>query len=207
MAPLICPNICRPIGRRWCASSQGFSLPELVLAFGLGLSLCALALQSVLAEGNNGQRLARVLRERLVAQRALELVRSDLLRASAVATSAGPNAAAAACALAGRQVVLHLDTPEGPVTYSVGSSPEAIWRGQVLMRCGPAFGLDGSPSAGKALNRVLLDGLAPGGASAEPQGLGAIRLVLRQALPIAGRKPQQLQHQRLLSLPLTAQLG
>ncbi|MEB3235404.1 MAG: hypothetical protein VKM98_08245 [Cyanobacteriota bacterium] len=179
----------------------GFALPELLLAFGLGLGLCAVMLQSVLAEGHNSQRLSRVLRERLVAERALDLLRSDLQRATAVASTAGEGQRAAACPLSGRTVVLHLDTPEGPVTYSVGKPAEPIWRGQVLMRCGSAFGLDGTPSAGQALNRVLLDGLAPAGVSALQQGPGALALQLRQELPITGQKHQVLRHQRLLPLP------
>jgi len=183
------------------AQAPGFALPELLLAFGLGLGLCALMLQSVLAEGHNSQRLARVLRERLVAERALALLRSDLQRATTVASTAGVNNAQAACPLAGRSVVLHLETPEGPVTYSVGKPAEPIWRGQVLMRCGSAFGLDGTPSTGQALNRVLLDGLAPDGVSALQQGPGALRLQLRQQLPIPGQSAQLLQHQRLLPLP------
>jgi hypothetical protein len=182
------------------ASAAGLSLVELLLAFGLGLSFCALMLQSVMAEGQQGQRMARVLRERQVAGRALELLRSDLQRATLVAASAGDNNAAAACSLAGRSVLLHLETADGPVTYSVGRPAEPIWRGQVLMRCGHAFGLDGHPSGGQALNRVLLDGLAAGGAMAQQQGPGALLLRLRQELPLPGQTVQVLQHQRLLPL-------
>ena len=186
--------------------SAGFSLVELLLAFGLGLGVCTLMLQAVMAEGHHGQRLARALRERQVAQRALELMRSDLQRATAA--QFGPSLALAgssgapACSLSGRSVLLQLQTPEGPVTYSVGKPAEPIWRGQVLMRCGGAFGLDGRPSSGKALNRVLLDGLAlREGAVASAAAPGALRLQLRQELPIVGRRSQVLQHQRLLPLP------
>jgi hypothetical protein len=189
---------CRLPCRRQAA---GFSLPELLLAFGLGLGLCGLMLQSVLAEGQNGQRLARLLRERQAAGRALALLRSDLQRATEVASSAGPAGEAAACTLAGRAVVLHLQTAEGPITYSIGKPAEPIWRGQVLMRCGPAFGLDGSPSQGQALNRVLLDGLASGGARALQQGPGTLRVELRQQLPVPGQPSQVLTHQRLLPMP------
>jgi type II secretory pathway pseudopilin PulG len=195
--PLTRPTRC---GRQPLAGA-GFSLVELLLAFGLGLSLCALMLQAVLAEGHNGQRLARVLRERQVAQRALALLRADLQRATLVASSAGSNNVDAACNLAGRAVVLHLQTPQGPITYSVGKPAEPIWRGQVLMRCGTAFGLDGSPSTGQALNRVVLDGLASGGVSAALQGPGALRVELRQQLPLAGQPNQLLTHQRLVPLP------
>lgn len=181
--------------------SAGFSMLELLLAFGLGLGLCALMLQGVLAEGQNGQRLARLLRERQAAERALALLRSDMQRASTVASSAGPAGQGAACNLAGRAVLLHLQTAEGPITYSVGSAPEPIWRGRVLMRCGPAFGLDGSPSQGLALNRVVLDGLTSGGALALQQGPGTLRIELRQQLPLPGQSSQLLSHQRLMPLP------
>jgi hypothetical protein len=157
-------------------------------------------LQSVMAEGQNGQRLARLLRERQVASRAFALLRSDLQRATEVASNAGPGGQAAACKLAGRAVLLHLQTAEGPVTYSVGKPAEPIWRGQVLMRCGPAFGLDGSPSVGQALNRVVLDGLAVGGALALQQGPGRLRIELRQQLPLPGKPSQLLTHERLLPM-------
>ena len=42
--------------------------------------------------------------------------------------------------------------------YSLGAAPSPIWRGTVLMRCGPAFDLKGQPSAtGQPQNRVVLD--------------------------------------------------
>ena len=192
-----------PSRQRSFEPAAGFSLVELLLAFALGLSLCALMLQAVLAEGHNGQRLARIWRERQVSQRALALLRSDLQRATRVVTGAatGVGVSAPACSLAGRAVLLHLDTAEGPITYSVGKPSEPIWRGQVLMRCGPAFGLDGSPSAGQALNRVLLDGLSPQGSTATQLGPAALQLVLRQQLPIAGNKDQVLVHQQLVPVP------
>lgn len=184
-------NQCRPSRRH----AAGFSLLELLLAFGLGLSVCALMLQSVLAEGQNGQRLARLLRERQAAGRALALLRSDLQRATAVAATAGPDSQDAACRLAGRAVLLHLQTAQGPITYSVGSAPEPIWRGQVLMRCGPAYGLGGELSSGAAQNRVLLDGLAPGGLEVEEEAPGVMRLKLRQAFPLrsGGQLPIRLE--------------
>lgn len=187
--------------QRSTGAAAGFSLVELLLAFGLGLSLVALLLQAVMAEGQNGQRLARVLRERQLADRALALLRSDLQRATVVASSAGPVGEAAACSLAGRAVLLHLETPAGPITYSAGRAPEPIWRGTVLMRCGPAFGLDGTPSSGKPLNRVLLDGLAADGAQVVLQAPGALRVELHQVLPVAAHRLQSVRHRRLLPMP------
>jgi type II secretory pathway pseudopilin PulG len=182
---------------------QGFALPELLLAFGLGVSLTGLMLQIVLSEGQSGQRLARLLRERAVVQRGLDLLRADLQRASSLAADAGVSGQAAACGLSRRTVVLHLQTPEGPITYSVGRPAEPIWRGQVLMRCGTVFGLDGTPSSGKALNRVLFDGLpTSGGVKVSRQGLGGLLLQVRQELNQGGRPSQVVEHQRLLPVPI-----
>jgi hypothetical protein len=86
------------------------------------------------------------------------LIKGDLAQARAVSTT--PEQEQHACSLAGRTPVLHLSTAAGPITYSVGAAPSAIWRGQVLMRCGPAYGLDGMSTIGsQALNRVVIDGL------------------------------------------------
>jgi hypothetical protein len=142
-----------------CKDVAGFSLLELLLALALGLVLSGLMLQGLIDEGHNGQRLARLLRERAVQRRALALVKAEVALATAV--SATPQLETHGCSLAGRQPVLHLSTAAGAITYSVGAAPSAIWRGQVLMRCGPAYGLNGQLSAeGPAQNRVVIDGLA-----------------------------------------------
>jgi len=130
-----------------------------MLALSLGLVLSGVMLQGLIDEGQNGQRLARLLRERAVQRRTLALVKGDLAQATAVSPS--PDLEAHGCGLAGRLPVLHLSTPAGAVTYTVGAAPSAIWRGRVLMRCGPAYGLDGRLSVGGApQNRVVIDGLA-----------------------------------------------
>ena len=117
------------------------------------------SLQGLLDEGQNGQRLARVLRERAVQRRTLALIKADLAQATAISST--PQLEQHGCSLADRLPVLHLSTSAGAVTYSVGSAPSAIWRGRVLMRCGPAYGLDGRLSVGAApQNRVVIDGLA-----------------------------------------------
>jgi len=66
-------------------------------------------------------------------------------------------------------------------------------RDPVLMRCGPAFGLDGEPSTGAAQNRVLLDGLTLPGleAAAEPDGL--LHLRLRQEFEPSGGGTQRIE--------------
>lgn len=149
----------------------GFSLVELLLAMGLGLMFCGVVIQALLGEGQNAQRFTRLLRERANQGRALALIRADLQRATAVAPD--PERYGSVCGLAGRTPVLQLTTPEGLITYSVGAAPSGIWQGRVLMRCGPAFGLQGQVSAGTAFqSRVVIDGLA---ASATPwQGCGPL---------------------------------
>ena len=172
------------------ANARGFSLVELLLALLIGCSLSGLLLQAVLAELTSGQRFARVLRERAVARRTLELVRGDLLQARGLAD---PAALAPACNLAGRSVVLHLDTASGPITYSLGKPAEPIWRGQVLMRCGPAYGLHGELGSGTAQNRVVLDALAASaGFRAQPAGAGVLQLELAQAWADGGRLSSRL---------------
>ena len=136
----------------------GFSLVELMLSLSLGLALSGVMLQGLMAEGQNGARFSRLLRERAAQRRTLELVKQDLVQATAVSQT--PELEQHGCSLAGRIAVLHLRTGAGPITYSVGAAPSAIWRGRVLMRCGPAFGLDGLISGGSPmLNRVVIDGL------------------------------------------------
>ena len=95
--------------------------------------------------------------------------------------------------MAGRQPVLAisldpsniLDSTQ-TIVYSVGAAPSAIWRGQVLMRCGPAYGLDGAiRPGGQAQNRVLIDGLPKEGlgfqARQDPQSK-VLHLALEQAV-------------------------
>jgi hypothetical protein len=138
---------------------NGFSLVELMLSLSLGLGLSGVMLQGLMAEGQNGARFSRLLGERAAQRRTLELVKGDLARALAV--SATPDQEQHACGLSARIPVLHLVTAAGPITYSVGRAPSSIWRSRVLMRCGPAFDLNGGLSVeSNALNRVVIDGLA-----------------------------------------------
>ncbi len=170
--------------------AAGFSLVELLVAACLGLLVWGVVVQALVADGRQVDRLVRQLRERGQQQRVLALLRGDLLRATRVDLALGVGAA---CALGGRDPVLQLQTPAGPITYTVGSAPSAIWRGRVLMRCGPAFGLHGEPSAGAAQNRVLLDGLSDPGleAASEPDGLLLLRL--RQEFEPAGGGTQRIE--------------
>ena len=137
----------------------GFSLIEMMLAMSLGIGLSGAILQLLISESDLGLRVNRLLRERSVQKRTLALIRDDVRRASRISTN--PLLEQHACSLSGRLPVLHLTTDSGPITYSIGTPPSAIWRGQVLMRCGPAFDLTGQPSgATTTANRVLIDRLA-----------------------------------------------
>jgi hypothetical protein len=151
------------------------------LALTLGLVLCAVLLQVLVLQGRQGALLVRQLRERSFQRRTLDLVRTDLRRADGVRLGSAPGAA---CPLSGRQPVLQIQTSSGPITYSLGSPPSAIWRGKVLMRCGPAFGLDGEPSLGERQNRVVIDGLTGSGFRVESVGIGQIRLQMEQEFPV-----------------------
>lgn len=174
------------------------ALLELLLALGLGLMLVAVVINLLLAGGDNGLRLARLLRERTWQRRSLTLIRADLRRAAALELASGVGSA---CPLAGRRPVLQLRTANGPITYAVGAPPSPIWRGQVLLRCGPAFGLYGEPSAGAAQNRVLLDGLADPGLRAERLERGRLRLLLEQHLPLPGGGKQRISTTLVLAAP------
>ena len=140
----------------------GFSLLELLLACSVGVALLAVALQTLLAEQRLGGRLGVLLRQRQLLLRANQLITADLERGIALAPELTPS-----CNLAGRQLFMQILSPDGELTtYTVGAAPSAIWRGQVLMRCGPAYGINGQVSpVGSHQNRVLLDGL--------PQDFGA----------------------------------
>ncbi|MCP9885120.1 hypothetical protein KBY97_08275 [Synechococcus sp. ATX 2A4] len=143
----------RPLAR------GGFGLVEMLLAMTLGLGFCGVVIQALVGEGRHAQQFTRLLRERGNQRRALALIRSDLMRTSAVA--ADPGSGASRCGLAGRTAVLRLLTPEGTIDYSVGAAPSGIWQGRVLVRCGPAYGLDGQVNPGSAFqSRVVLDRLA-----------------------------------------------
>ncbi len=170
--------------------AAGFGLVELQLSLLLGLLVCAAMLRLLLLHGGNGERLALRLRERTVARRAFELVRLDVLAADRVEIGEAAALGPARCPLAGRRPVLRLSGPAGVVIWSQGAAPSAIWRGQVLMRCGPAFDLHGAPSGGDALNRVVLDALAPQGFRAHSARAGWLRLELEQQLGQATPRPQ-----------------
>ena len=147
-------------------AEKGFTLIELLLSLSLASMLFVVLLQLIGADLRLGASMASRLRESAQQRRTLELIRGEL----AIGSSWTVDPAVShqwPCGIAGRQPVLaiSLDSSNSlasaqAIVYSVGAAPSPIWRGQVLMRCGPAYGLDGViRPGGKAQNRVLIDGL------------------------------------------------
>lgn len=155
-------------------SRDGFSLVELLVALGLALILCGGIAKIQVGLQRSADLAMRVMRERRFQERTLDLIRSDVLRSQAIGLG---GATTGPCGLGGRRSVLELQTEAGIIVYSQGSPPSSIWRGEVLMRCGPAFSLTGEASLGQFQNRVLIDGLQSEGFTA--QNLDGTRLQLR----------------------------
>ena len=145
---------------------KGFTLIELLLSLSLGSMLFVVLLQLIGADLRLGNSMASRLRESAQQRQTLELIRGELAIGSGWEVDPTPSHQWT-CGMAGRQPVLAigLDSRNSQastqtIVYSVGAAPSAIWRGQVLMRCGPAYGLDGViRPGGTAQNRVLIDGL------------------------------------------------
>lgn len=173
--------------------AAGFTLVELLLAAALGTLVCGGLLQLLLGDLRLSAAMAQRLQARRQQQQVLTLIRAERNLGYGVIANPDPSQTWP-CSLAGRNAVLAIAlSPSDPgarqqaIVYSVGAAPSPIWRGQVLMRCGPAYGLDGrmNPDS-SAQNRVLLDGLPSGDqqglrATADPQ-LPVIDLRLEQEL-------------------------
>ena len=167
--------MCRP------RSAEGFTLVELMLAALLGTFLCGVVFQLLFAETRQGGALADSLQLKQWQRRTLELVKGDLERASSWQIAPDPSADWP-CALADRQPKLAITPRDGsdPVLYSLGPPPSSIWRGDVLMRCGPAFDLWGGIRRGSSYqNRVVLDGVERFELH-QPSGLPVLQMQLEQ---------------------------
>ena len=165
-------------------SSAGFTLVELLLAAALGLLLCGVMGQVLLGELRQGGSLAQAMLMKGVQRRTLALVKGDLRQAAYWQLDPNPQQRWA-CGLSGRRPLLAIQPRHGsnPVVYSLGTAPSAIWQGQVLMRCGPAFDLNGRVRPGGAYqNRVVLDGVEAF-AVRQPDGLPLLEFHLEQRLP------------------------
>jgi len=161
------------------SSARGFSLVELLMALGLALTICGGIAKMQVSLQRSADLAMRLMRERQFQDRALELMRADVLRSQAIGLD---GATSGPCGLGGRRSVLALKTEAGTIVYSQGSAPSSIWRGEVLMRCGPAFSLTGETSLGQFQNRVLLDGLPSAGFTAQNLDGVRLQLGLRQEL-------------------------
>jgi hypothetical protein len=177
-----------------------FSLPELLVAMATGLMLTGVLIQGLAGATQSGERLGMLLRERQVARRTLALMRSEF--GLAESWRAGPESAALAeCALGGRPAVFGLTVAGRQITYSVGEAPSGIWRGRVLMRCGPAYGLSGDLSGGAAQNRVVVDALVPEGLQVANEVSGVVRLKLSQGFPQRAGKTLEFNTSELITVP------
>ncbi|MDB4555015.1 prepilin-type N-terminal cleavage/methylation domain-containing protein [Synechococcus sp. AH-707-D15] len=172
-------------------AEQGFTLIELLLSLSVGSLLFLVLLQLIGADLRLGNSMASHLRESAQQRRTLELIRAELAMGSGWEVDPTPSHQWS-CGMAGRQPVLAIgldgsksQASAQTIIYSVGAAPSPIWRGQVLMRCGPAYGLDGViRPGGQAQNRVLIDGLPKEGlgfqARQDPQSK-VLHLALEQA--------------------------
>ena len=128
--------------------------------------------------------MARHLLLRRLQQRTLQLIKDDLATASS--RRLDPSAESDwSCPMAGRQPLLAITPRHGgsPVVYSLGKAPSTIWRGSVLMRCGPAFNLQGHTRHNSTYqNRVVLDAV-DGLMLDQPTGLPVLKMQLRQRIP------------------------
>jgi len=177
---------------------EAFTLAEMMVALALALVVAGVVMQGLIASGRSGERLALLLRERTFQRRTLALLRTELGAAERWEAATGVGAA---CNLSGRAPVVQLEVEGRKITYSLGAAPSPIWRGRVLMRCGPAYGLEGELSSGAAQNRVVLDGLAAGGLQILQEAPGMLRLRLRQELPLRGGTVLPLNLEMLAAAP------
>ena len=162
-------------------AAQGFTLVELMLAALLGTFLCSVVFQLLCAETRQGGALAESLQLKQWQRRTLALVKGDLKRASRWQIDPDPSGRWP-CPLADRQPRLAITPTDGsnPVVYSLGPAPSKIWRGDVLMRCGPAFDLHGGIRNGSRYqNRVVLDGVERFELH-QPSGLPVLQMQLEQ---------------------------
>ena len=164
----------------------GFTLVELLVAMALGVLLSGVAMRMLLGEARHGEALAQRLLLKGLQRRTLDLVKADLNVAASWHVAPSTDLAISwSCPLAGRQPLLAITPRHGtePVLYSVGRAPSTIWRGRVLMRCGPAFDLQGRMRSGSSYqNRVVLDAVEAFQIS-QPEGLPVLKLELEQRLP------------------------
>ena len=139
--------------------AAGFTLLELLIVLLVASGLALVCFNALLADGQLVGSMAEGWRQRQERERALDLIRHDLLQGDEVLLD--PGLAKHRCSMRRRRPVLVIATKAGPITYAVGSPPSSIWASRVLLRCGPAFTKVGAWSKKSFLSRVLIDGLQP----------------------------------------------
>lgn len=148
--------------RQRCAGqdgASGFTLLELLIVLLVASGLALVCFNALLADGQLVGRMAERWRQRQERERALDLIRHDLIQGDKVLLD--PGLARHRCSMRRRRPVLVIATKAGPITYALGPPPSSIWASRVLMRCGPAFTKQGIWSRKSFLSRVLIDGLQP----------------------------------------------
>ena len=160
----------------------GFTLIELMVAAAIGVLVCGVGVQLLLGEARHGGQLAQRFLLRSLQLRTLRLIKDDLRGAATWDVHPDPHAFWP-CPLAGRLPLLAIRLPDAPeILYSLGSAPSSIWSGPVLMRCGPAFDIQGRPSAtGRYQNRVVLDAIEAFSVE-QPSDLPVLQLELEQRI-------------------------
>lgn len=138
---------------------NGFSLVEMIVSLSLGGLIFLLLLQAVIADSLRSSRALDLFRVKSSQKLALNLIELDLSYGGLI-DDLSFKQEQSSCPLSGRTSVLTLETHVGVITYMVGPAPSKIWHGDVLMRCGPAYGLNGAlQSSDYFQNRVVIDGL------------------------------------------------
>lgn len=138
----------------------GFTLLELLVVLLLASGLALVCFNALLADGQLVGRMAERWRQRQERERALDLIRHDLVQGDHVLLN--PDLAQHRCSMLNREPVLVIAASVGTITYAIGPPPSNIWASRVLLRCGPAFTQAGVWSSRKSfLSRVLIDGLQP----------------------------------------------
>ena len=153
---------------------------ELMLAAALGLMLFGVALSLLIGDSARSASMAEAIQLRRLQRRTLRLIQADLATASAWIVDPD-STTPGGCGLAQRRPLLAITPRDGSpaLLYSLGTAPSAIWQSPVLMRCGPAFDLEGRPSGGAYQNRVVLDGVDHAGIADHPH-LPVLLLELEQ---------------------------
>lgn len=163
---------------------KGFTLVELMLAAALGLILFGVALSLLIGDAVRSEAMAELIQTRRLQRRTLKLIKADLVQGATWLVEPA-DAASGSCGLAGRRPVLAIQHPNASpaVLYTIGKAPSPIWRSPVLMRCGPAFDLEGRTRPGSSFqNRVVLDAVEAFRIT-QPDGLPVLKLELEQRLP------------------------